>query len=159
MFFKKIKIENHVQKNTEAGGNATPYPDEASSPSLLIKARKAKNDICVRNSCNASGRPTFINLLHWLLILKSCFRMRKPYFFFFSIISARITLAACAAPVAIAAPAAPAAYFLHNILSGFTYTPYNPRLSFTRITCILSLWREYLVIRNWQQMVSGDLQS
>lgn len=42
MFFKKIKIENHVQKNTEAGGNATPYPDEASSPSLLIKAHKAK---------------------------------------------------------------------------------------------------------------------
>ena len=83
MFLKKYKIENHVQKNTEAGGNATPYPDEASSPSLLIKAHKAKNDIRVRNSCNASGRPTFINLLHWLLILKSCFRMRKPYFFFF----------------------------------------------------------------------------
>lgn len=83
MFLKKYKIENHVQKNTEAGGNATPYPDEASSPSLLIKAHKAKNDIRVRNSYNASGRPTFINLLHWLLILKSCFRMRKPYFFFF----------------------------------------------------------------------------
>ena len=156
MFFKKIKIENHVQKNTEAGGNATLYPDEASSPSLLIKAHKAKNDICVRNSCNASGRPTFINLLHWLLILKSCFRMRKPYFFFFNIISARTTLTACAVTVATAAPAA---YFLQNILSGFTYTPYNPRLSFTRITCILSVWREYLVIRNWQQMVSGDLQS
>lgn len=106
MFLKKYKIENHVQKNTEAGGNATPYPDEASSPSLLIKAHKAKNDIRVRNSCNASGRPTFINLLHWLLILKSCFRMRKPYFFFFSIISARITLTACAATVAIATPAA-----------------------------------------------------
>ena len=106
MFLKKYKIENHVQKNTEAGGNATPYPNEASSPSLLIKAHKTKNDICVRNSCNASGRPTFINLLHWLLILKSCFRMRKPYFFFFNIISARTTLTACAATVATAAPAA-----------------------------------------------------
>ena len=152
MFFKKIKIENHVQKNTEAGGNATPYPDEASSPSLLIKAHKAKNDICVRNSCNASGRPTFINLLHWLLILKSCFRMRKPYFFFFQYNKRQHIISNNKKYTA-------AAYFLHNILSGFTYTPYNPRLSFTRITCILSLWREYLVIRNWQQMVSGDLQS
>lgn len=152
MFLKKYKIENHVQKNTEAGGNATPYPDEASSPSLLIKAHKAKNDICVRNSCNASGRPTFINLLHWLLILKSCFRMRKPYFFFFQYNKRQHIISNNKKYTA-------AAYFLHNILSGFTYTPYNPRLSFTRITCILSLWREYLVIRNWQQMVSGDLQS
>lgn len=141
MFLKKYKIENHVQKNTEAGGNATPYPDEASSPSLLIKAHKAKNDICVRNSCNASGRPTFINLLHWLLILKSCFRMRKPYFFFFQYNKRQHIISNNKKYTA-------AAYFLHNILSGFTYTPYNPRLSFTRITCILSLWREYLVIRN-----------
>ena len=32
-------------------------------------------------------------------------------------------------------------------------------LSFTRITWIRSVCLEYLVIRNWQQMVSGDLQS
>lgn len=156
MFLKKYKIENHVQKNTEAGDNATPYPDEASSPSLLIKAHKAKNDIRVRNSCNASGRPTFINLLHWLLILKSCFRMRKPYFFFFQYNKRqnhthRLRRNRC--------NRRNRRIFLHNSLSGFTYTPYNPRLSFTRITCILSVWREYLVIRNWQQMVSGDLQS
>ena len=32
-------------------------------------------------------------------------------------------------------------------------------VSFTRITWIRSVCLEYLVIRNWQQMVSGDLQS
>ncbi len=34
----------------------------------------------------------------------------------------------------------------------------NPRSSPTRITWILSLCLEYLVTKNWQQMVSGDLQ-
>ncbi|CUQ37212.1 Uncharacterised protein [Dorea longicatena] len=29
---------------------ATPYPEEASSPSRLTKAQSARNDICVRNS-------------------------------------------------------------------------------------------------------------
>ena len=34
----------------------------------------------------------------------------------------------------------------------------NPRLSFTRMTWILSLCLEKRVMRNWQQIVSGDLQ-
>ena len=35
----------------------------------------------------------------------------------------------------------------------------NPSVSFTRITWIRPACLEYRVIRNWQQMVSGDLQS
>ena len=51
--------------------HATPYPDDACNPSLLTNAHKARNEICVRNSCNASGSPTFNALLQCLLIEKS----------------------------------------------------------------------------------------
>mgnify|MGYP001734131507 FL=1 len=36
--------------------HATPYPEDASSPSLLINAHSARNDICVRNSCMPTWR-------------------------------------------------------------------------------------------------------
>lgn len=49
--------------------------------------------------------------------------------------------------------------FVFNRSQGLTWFGYIPSVSFTRITWILSLCLEYLVIRNWQQMVSGDLQS
>ena len=85
---------------------ATPYPEDASKPSLLINAHNARKDICVKNSWSAKGRPTLIKRLHCLLILKSCFWILKSYFFLFNIIMASTTLTACAITVAIAAPAA-----------------------------------------------------
>ena len=35
--------------------HATPYPDDASSPSRLTKAQSAKKENWVKNSCKASG--------------------------------------------------------------------------------------------------------
>ena len=60
---------------------ATPYPDDASRPSLLINAHSARNDICVRNSCIASGSPTESNLLHCLFNLKSFLAILNGSFF------------------------------------------------------------------------------
>ena len=86
--------------------HATPYPDEACKPSLLTNAHKARNEICVRNSCNARGRPTFNALLQCLLIEKSFLVILNGSFLLKSNRSANTTLTACAATVAIAAPAA-----------------------------------------------------
>ena len=85
---------------------ATPYPDDASKPSLLINAHSARNDICVRNSCIASGSPTESNLLHCLFNLKSFLDILNGSSLFFSSTSARTTLTAWATTVAMAAPAA-----------------------------------------------------
>ena len=86
--------------------HATPYPDDACNPSLLTNAHSARNETCVRNSCNASGRPTFNALLQCLLIEKSFLVILNGSFLLKSNTSANITLTACAATVAIAAPEA-----------------------------------------------------
>ena len=85
---------------------ATPYPEDASSPSRLTNAQSARKDICVRNSCKASGRPIFKALTQCILILKSCLLISNGSSLFTSRNNANTTLTACAATVAIAAPAA-----------------------------------------------------
>ena len=85
---------------------ATPYPEEAASPSRLTNAQSARNEICVKNSCIASGRPTFNALIQCVLILKSCLVILNGSSLFTSKNNAKTTLTACAVTVAIAAPAA-----------------------------------------------------
>ena len=48
---------------------------------------------------------------------------------------------------------------IEKLLSAVISRDQYPMTSFTRITWIRSVCLEYLVIRNWQQRVSGDLQS
>ena len=86
--------------------HATPYPDEASNPRRLTNAQSARNEIWVKHSWSANGRPIFSARLQWLLTLKSAFVILNGSFFFISIHNANTTLTACAATVAIAAPAA-----------------------------------------------------
>ncbi len=100
MFLEKYKIENDVQINTEAGGNATPYPDEASSPSLLIRYKPAKNDICVRKLLQCQWQTYFIKSITLVVDFKVLFPDMEAVIFLFSIMSSRTTLTACAATVA-----------------------------------------------------------
>ena len=85
---------------------ATPYPEDASSPSRLINAQRAKNESWVRNSCSASGRPIARNLRHCGLKRKSFFPIVNGRSFFIRSTIANTTLTACANTVASAAPAA-----------------------------------------------------
>ena len=86
--------------------HATPYPDDAVSPSLFTKAHNATKDNCVRHSCRASGNPIFMARLQFAFILKSCFSILNGSCFLTRRIIANTTLTACANTVAIAAPAA-----------------------------------------------------
>ena len=52
---------------------ATPYPEEASSPNLFTNAQSARKDIWVRNSWRARGSPIPRKRLHWELKHKSDF--------------------------------------------------------------------------------------
>ena len=85
---------------------ATPYPEEASRPSRLTKAQSARKESWVRNSCNASGKPIWRNLLHCGFSLKSLFLIVNGRSFLIRRSTANTTLSACAVTVAIAAPAA-----------------------------------------------------
>ena len=44
--------------------HATPYPEDASSPSLLTNAQRARKETCVRNSWSARGSPILSARLH-----------------------------------------------------------------------------------------------
>ena len=85
---------------------ATPYPEEASSPNLFTNAQSARKDSWVRNSWRARGSPIPRKRLHWELKQKSDFLMEKGSFFFSRMTIAHTTLTACAKTVARAAPAA-----------------------------------------------------
>ena len=86
--------------------HATPYPDDASSPSRLTKAQSAKKENWVKNSCKASGSPMDKNLRHWGFSRTSARRTVKDRSFRRSMTSAQTTLTAWASTVASAAPAA-----------------------------------------------------
>ena len=86
--------------------HATPYPEDAVSPSRLTNAQSARNEPCVRHSCKASGSPTFMARLQFALIRKSFFVIVNGNCFLTSMTNAKTTLTACANTVAIAAPAA-----------------------------------------------------
>ena len=71
---------------------ATPYPEEASSPNLFTNAQSARKDIWVRNSWRARGSPIPRNRLHGELKRKSDFLMEKGSFFFSRMTIAHTTL-------------------------------------------------------------------
>ena len=69
-------------------------PEDAVSPRRLTNAQSARNESCVKNSCNASGRPIPRNFPHCGLMRTSSLATENGSSFFSRITTANRTLTA-----------------------------------------------------------------